>query len=76
MTHFYYSTGRADKSIKNKLFISESLVKEKESICIDNSYYTQDRAIIIKSFDDEFRFKSISELVETLKTKELKQCNK
>lgn len=67
MTHFYYSTGRADKSIKNKLFISESLVKEIECICINNSYYDTDRAIIIKSFDDEFRFKSISELVEALK---------
>jgi hypothetical protein len=67
MTHFYYSTGRTDKSIKNKLFISESLVKELESICINNSYYDTDRVIIIKSFNDEFRFKSISELVEALK---------
>lgn len=67
MAHFYYSTGRTDKSIKNKLFISESLVKEKECICINNSYYDTDRAIIIKSFDDEFRFKSISDLVEALK---------
>lgn len=67
MAHFYYSTGRADKSIKNKLFISESLVKEIECICINNSYYDSDRAIIIKSFNDEFRFKSIRELVEALK---------
>lgn len=67
MTYFYYSTGRTDKSIKNKLFITESLVKEKECICINNSYYDTDRAIIIKYFDDEFRFKSISDLVEALK---------
>lgn len=67
MTHFYYSTGRTEKSIKNKLYITESLVKELECICINNSYYDSDRAIIIKSFDNEFRFKSISELVEVLK---------
>lgn len=67
MTHFYYSMGRTDKSIKNKLFISESLVKEVESICINNSYYDTDRAIIIKSFDDEFRFKSINDLIKALK---------
>ena len=67
MTHFYYSTGRTDKSIKNKLYISESIVKEKECICINNSYYDTDRCILIKSFNDEFRFKSISDLILALK---------
>lgn len=67
MTRFYYSTGRTDKSIKNKLYITESLVKEKECICVNNSYYDSDRKIIIKSFDDVFEFKSISELIEALK---------
>ena len=67
MTHFYFSTGRTDKSIKNKLWISESLVKEKESICINNSYYDTERKIIIKSFDGVFEFKNIAELIEALK---------
>lgn len=67
MTHFYYSLGRTDKSIKNKLFISEGIIKEVESICINNSYHDSEREIIIKSFENEFRFKSISDLVETLK---------
>ena len=67
MTNFYYSTGRLDKSIKNKLYITESLVKEKECICINNSYYDSDRCILIKYFDTEFKFKSILDLVQALK---------
>ena len=67
MARFYYSTGRTDKSIKNKLFITESLVKEKECICINNSYYDSDRCILIKYFDTEFKFKSILDLVQALR---------
>ena len=73
MTNFYYSTGRTDKSIKNKLWISESIVKEKESICINNSYYDTDRKIIIKSFDDVFEFKNISDLIEAIKKGQAEQ---
>lgn len=67
MTRFYYSTGRVDKSIKNKLYITESLIKEKECICVNNSYHDTDRKIIIKYFDTVFEFKSIFDLVEALK---------
>ena len=75
MTHFYFSTGRTDKHIKNKLWISEGLKKEIESICINNSYYDTERCILIKSFDTEFKFKDISELIETLKKVESEAKN-
>lgn len=66
MSKFYMQTGYKEKMIKNKLYITGSLVKEKESILVQNPY-AESGFIEIRYFDDVYRFKDIAELIEVIK---------
>lgn len=76
MSKFYMQTGYKEKMIKNKLYITESLVKEKESILVQNPY-AKSGFIEIRYFDKVYSFKSIKDIVDLIiKLEEIKEyCN-
>ena len=65
MTHFYYSTGRTDNSIKNKLFISTSPISYRNQLY----YYNRSDALILITEWKEFRNPDFDLLAEKLNHK-------